>query len=181
VYGIIRQNGGDVQIYSSPGIGTSFLIMLPATDEKPDTPPDADGGAAGAPRLGHGETVLLVEDETSIREVAHRILHRSGYQVLVAATGVEALQLAENYRGEIALLITDVVMPRMQGREVAQRLLARRPGMRVLYVSGYSRPVLADTGIVNQESVLLEKPFSENALLAAVGQVLDEPAGSPSA
>ena len=171
VYGIVAQAGGDVRIYSEPGIGTTFHVLLPATDEPLDSA--AENGAEVAPARGNGETVLVVEDEPAIREVTHRILARNGYDVLVAGAGAEALILAEQHRGPIDLLITDVVMPRMLGKEVAERLQADRPDVKVLYMSGYARPVLASTGTLDPGVILLEKPFSANALLCAVRQVLD--------
>jgi CheY-like chemotaxis protein len=174
VYGIVTQAGGDVHIYSEPGIGTTFNVFLPASDEPLDTVDDE--ALTVEPARGNGEMVLVVEDEPAIREVTRRILERSGYHVLVAAGGAEALGLAEHHDGRIDLLMTDVVMPRMLGKEVAERLLALRPDAKVLYMSGYARPVLATTGTLDPGVILLEKPFSESALLGAVRQVLDAPA-----
>jgi len=171
VYGIVTQSGGDGQIYSEPGIGTTFHILLPATDEEPD---EVDQAAPQPPTTGHGETVLVVEDEPAIREVMRRILHRNGYRVIMAADGVEALELARAHGGPVDLLMTDVVMPRMLGKEVAERLRAVRPGTPVIYMSGYARPALANAGTLEPGVILLEKPFSEAALLTAVRQVLDE-------
>ena len=171
VYGIVTQSGGDVHIYSEPGIGTTFTVYLPATDEPLDAG-DAEPATA-VPAGGNGETVLVVEDEPAIREVTRRILERNGYQVMVSGSGAEALALAGDHRGRVDLLMTDVVMPRMLGKEVAERLRAGRPDTKVLYMSGYARPVLASTGTLDPGVILLEKPFSETALLCAVRQVLD--------
>jgi len=176
VYGIVKQAGGDVRIYSEPGVGTTFHVLLPATDE-PD--PEPEETIREVTRLGQGETVLVVEDEPAIRELTGRILSRRGYRVMVAADGAQALLLAAAHDGEIELLMTDVVMPQMQGKEVAERLRAARPALRVLYISGYARPVLASSGTLDAGVTLLEKPFSENALLKAVRQVLDETVGVP--
>jgi PAS domain S-box-containing protein len=170
VYGIVKQSGGDVQIASEPGVGTTFTVLLPATDE---------GGVAversvveGAPS-GAGETVLVVEDESAIREVAERILRRSGYEVLMTGSPLDALELAGRHDGQIHLLITDVVMPKMLGKDVAERIRALRPDVKVLFMSGYARPVLANSGTLEPGVRLLEKPFSESVLLEAVREALD--------
>ncbi|GAA1797001.1 PAS domain S-box protein [Planosporangium flavigriseum] len=170
VYGIVKQSGGDVQITSEPGVGTTFTMLLPVTDE---------GGlevetsvVEGAP-VGRGETVLVVEDEPAIRAVAERILRRGGYEVLMTGSPLEALELVGNHDGEIHLLITDVVMPKMLGKDVAERIRAQRPEVKVLFISGYARQVLANSGTLVPGVTLLEKPFSESVLLEAVRQALD--------
>ena len=174
VYGIVTQAGGEVHVYSEVGIGTTFHLLLPAVDEP--VAELAEPTPATARTSGRsGETILLVEDEAAIREVARRILGREGYQVIVAGTGAEALDLAGRHAGPVELLMTDVVMPRMPGKEVAARLRATRPEIRVLYVSGYAQPVLATTGTVEPGITLLQKPFTESALLDAVRRVLDSP------
>jgi two-component system, cell cycle sensor histidine kinase and response regulator CckA len=169
VYGIITQSGGVAHIYSEPGMGTTFTALLPATDEVSPVPE-----RAGADRpLGGGETILVVEDEEGMREVTERILTRNGYQVLTAANGPAALELAERHDGPIELLLTDVVMPKMLGKEVAERIVELRPGTRVLYMSGYAQPVLGTQGTLAEGVILLEKPFSEPTLLAKVRESLD--------
>jgi hypothetical protein len=168
VYGIVTQSGGDVQIYSDAGFGTTVSVLLPATGQQawaPDVPPEP-GHAHG------GETVLVVEDEEAMRDVATRILQRDGYVVIAASSGPEALELARDHEGPIDLLLTDVVMPRMLGREVAERMSELRPGLRVLYMSGYAQPVLGDRGVLDDGTHLLEKPFSERQLRARVVDVL---------
>src|SRR6185369_13256030 len=120
---------------------------------------------AEAGPLASGETVLLVEDEEAMREVARRILQRSGYRVLVAADGEQALQIAVGHHEPIDLLITDVVMPQMLGKEVADRVRLAHPEARVLYMSGYARPVLAEQGTLDRGVSLISKPFSEPELL----------------
>jgi PAS domain S-box-containing protein len=169
VYGIITQAGGDAQIYSEPGSGTTFTAVLPATEIEV-TGEELSGPR---PRRGGGETVLLVEDEEAMREVTRRILTRNGHPVLVAAGGEEALALAEDYPGEIHLLLTDVIMPHILGKEVAERMIARRAGIRVLYMSGYAQPVLAYQGTLAEGVMLVEKPFSEEVLLDKVREALD--------
>ena len=171
VYGIVAQAGGHARFHSEPGLGTTFTALLPVTRETPTTVPHSTGATA----VGGGETVLLVEDEDALREVTRRILARNGYQVLDAARGSKAVDLATNHPGPIHLLVTDVVMPEMLGREVATRVVAARPGIRVLYISGYAHPVLASKGTLEEGLALLEKPFTEPVLLAKVREVLDTP------
>jgi nitrogen-specific signal transduction histidine kinase/CheY-like chemotaxis protein len=169
VYGILTQADGHIRIYSEPGGGTTFSITLPATTvaANRDTP------EATYQRTPSGETVLVVEDEAALREVTRRILARNGYQVITAASGPEALEIARNYQGEIHLLVTDVVMPHMLGKEVAEQVLLIKPETEVLYMSGYARPVLASQGRLEPGVALVEKPFSEADLLAKAGQVLN--------
>jgi hypothetical protein len=169
VYGILMQADGHIRIYSEPGAGTTFTITLPVTAEA------ATPLAEPAPlqRRPSGETVLVVEDEAALREVTKRILTRNGYQVITAASGPEAIAVAVGHPGEIHLLVTDVVMPNMLGKEVAEKMRAVKPGIEVLFMSGYARPVLASQGRLDPNVVLIEKPFSEASLLAMAGQVLN--------
>jgi signal transduction histidine kinase len=169
VYGILTQADGHIHIYSDPGGGTTFSIMLPATSQ-PATPKAAEMAYQRTPR---GETVLVVEDEAALREVTRRILARNGYRVITAASGPEALDIARNHQGEIHLLVTDVVMPHMLGKEVAERMRLIKPETEVLYMSGYARPVLASQGRLEPGMALVEKPFSAADLLAKAGQVLN--------
>ncbi|HYN93397.1 MAG TPA: PAS domain S-box protein [Pilimelia sp.] len=178
VYGIITQAGGHVRIYSRPGVGTTVTTMIPTTDERPATAEDAGPAAR---RTGGGETVLVVEDEDAMREVTRRILERNGYAVLTAPRGNDALATADALDGPLHLLVSDVVMPQMLGKEVAERMRASRPGLRVLFMSGYARPVLAEQGTLEPGVALLSKPFSEDALLAAVREALDTPQPAPEA
>jgi signal transduction histidine kinase len=169
VYGIISQGGGDVHIYSEPGIGTTVRALLPACSKAPA------GGSQRTPvpsrRRGH-ETLLLVEDEPAVREVAHRILTRNGYQVIVAANGSQALDLAKTRKGEIHLLLTDVIMPGISGKDLAAKILADRPSIRIIYMSGYASTVLATQGALDPTITLLEKPFTEATLLNKIDRVL---------
>ena len=169
VYGILKQADGHIRIYSEPGGGTTFSITLPATTQAaaPQTP------EATYERTPSGETVLVVEDEAALREVTRRILARNGYHVITAASGPEALEIVRNYQDEIHLLVTDVVMPHMLGKEVAEQVLLIKPETEVLYMSGYARPVLASQGRLEPGVALVEKPFSEADLLAKAGQVLN--------
>jgi PAS domain S-box-containing protein len=170
VYGIIAQAGGHVDIYSEPGRGTVVTALFPVTDIAA-APRET---SASGERKGGGETVLVVEDEDAIREVTRRILTRHGYEVIVARSGPAALRLLDDYDGEIDLLLTDVVMPHMLGKEVVERVRGRRPEVGVLYMSGYAQPVLASEGTLDPGVTLVEKPFTEAALLGKVREVLDQ-------
>jgi len=169
VYGIITQAGGHPQLYSEPGMGTTFSALLPATDQTPAAAEDSHA----APAPAHGETVLLVEDEESLRDMVARILTRHGYHVRVATTARHALEQASDLDQPIHLLLTDVVMPSMLGREVAARAHAIRPDLRVLYMSGYAHEMLDTQGTLEPGVDLLEKPFTEDDLLSRVRGVLD--------
>ncbi|MET1071505.1 MAG: PAS domain S-box protein [Umezawaea sp.] len=172
VYGIITQAGGHAEITSAPGAGATFTIILPATDEHPGTDRQPISSATAR---GGGETILVVEDEEALREVTRRILTRNGYRVLTAADGPEALKIAESGTEDIHLLLTDVIMPHMLGKELATAIRALDPGTRVLYMSGYAQPVLASRGTLDPGVVLVEKPFSAPGLLDRVRTVLDTP------
>jgi signal transduction histidine kinase/CheY-like chemotaxis protein len=169
VYGILAQAEGNIQIYSEPGTGTTFTITLPVTTETaiPILEP------VPYQRVPKGETVLVVEDSAALREVTKRIFTRNGYQVITAANGPEALDIACAHAGEIHLLVTDVVMPHMLGKEVAEKMRAIKPEIEVLFMSGYARPVLTSQGRLDPNVALVEKPFSEADLLAMAGQVLN--------
>jgi two-component system cell cycle sensor histidine kinase/response regulator CckA len=169
VYGIVTQAGGSVGLTSEPDLGTTVTVLLPAgAFEDPVAPTLAPVVTAG-----HGETLLVVEDEDALRDVAGRILSGAGYHVLTADGGPQALELAAVHDGTIDLLVSDVVMPGMLGKELAERLVDARPDTRVLYMSGYAQPVLASQGTLDPGVVLLEKPFTAAALLTAVRRRLD--------
>jgi PAS domain S-box-containing protein len=168
VYGAITQAEGHVRIQSEPDQGTTFTILLPVTTQ-------SAVDAAQIPPSRHtslGQTVLVVEDEDALREVTRRLLTRQGYNVLIAANGTEALDTANSYHGTIDLLLTDVIMPQMLGKEAAERIRNARPNIRVLYMSGYAQPILASQGRLDPDVTLLDKPFTERELLAKVGAVL---------
>ncbi len=170
VYGIVRQSGGHITVESTPGQGAQFRIYLPRVDAPVDAL--AGPGAVRAPVTGT-ETVLLTEDDQLVRLLARTVLVRAGYAVLEAAGGQEALGLAESHSGPIHLLLTDVVMPDMNGRELMHRLAARRPDMKVLYVTGYSDEAVAQHGVLDPGTAFLPKPFTPEALTRKVREVLD--------
>ncbi|HLB81679.1 MAG TPA: response regulator [Gemmatimonadales bacterium] len=170
VYGIVRQAGGFIWVYSEPGHGTSFKIYLPQVDA-----PAEDLASAGSTRAPGGtETVLLVEDAAAVRAVAKQVLERLGYTVLEAPNGQAALHLAQQHRGEIHMLLTDVVMPGMSGREVAERLARARSGIKLLFASGYTDDSIVRHGILESGTAYLQKPFSPESLARKVREVLDE-------
>jgi PAS domain S-box-containing protein len=170
VYGIVNQLGGDLVIMSRPGEGTSVEVYLPSTAEPPH-PPGAMPVLAG-PAKG-GETVLVVDDEPDILDVVTRLLTRAGYRVLSAPDGPRALTLAAAHQGDIDLLLTDVVMPGMPGRELASLLTRERPDLPVLFMSGYAAAIMDEQGVLEPGVSVLPKPFSETGLLAAVRGVVE--------
>jgi PAS domain S-box-containing protein len=169
IFGIVRQNDGFINVYSEPGHGTTFKVYLPRHQPAGTQP----ARAASAPAVGGKGTVLLVEDEPAIRQVTVRMLARLGYTVISAGTPGEAIQLAREHSGEIDLLLTDVVMPEMNGRDLAKNLLSLRPGLKRLFVSGYTANVIAHHGVLDQGVLFLQKPFSIEALAAKVREALD--------
>ena len=172
VYGIVKQSGGYVWVYSEPGQGTSLKIYLPRVD----APVEASSPAHPATgSLAGSETVLVVEDQEEVRRLTRRILEGRGYRVLVAASGPEALRLAEHQAGGIDLLVTDVVMPGMSGRELGLLLGPARPRMKVLYVSGYTDESIVHHGVLEPGVAFMQKPFSAEGLARKVREVLDAP------
>jgi PAS domain S-box-containing protein len=169
VYGIIAQAEGHIKIYSEPGAGTTFSIMLPVTAEAAIVVPEQ----AHYQRSPTGETILVVEDEDALREVARRIFARNGYHVITAASGPEAIEIVRAYQGDIHLLVTDVVMPHMLGKEVSERIRVIKPNVEVLFMSGYARLVLTSQGMLDPHVALVEKPFSEAELVDTAAQVLN--------
>jgi two-component system, cell cycle sensor histidine kinase and response regulator CckA len=172
VYGIVKQSGGNIWVYSEVGRGTTFKIYLPRVDEGAEEykrSAEAEGAVRGA------ETVLLTEDEEIVRKLARQVLELYGYRVLEAANGGTALLICERHAGPIHLLITDVVMPEMSGRELADRLAGLRPEMKVLYMSGYTDNAIVHHGVLDESANFIQKPFSTDALARKVREVLDAP------
>jgi len=170
VYGIIKQSGGNIWVYSEPSQGTTFKIYLPrvektATVYKPK--------ASSPPAPGGTETILLVEDEEAVRTMVSKILRNKGYTVLEAAHSEEAFEISERHEGPIHLMVTDVIMPQMSGPELAERLAPRLPEMKVLYMSGYPDNTIVQHGVLEPGTAFLQKPFTLNALESKVREVLD--------
>ncbi|MDA0166611.1 ATP-binding protein [Solirubrobacter ginsenosidimutans] len=173
VHGIVTQAGGYAQIYSEPGLGTTFTILWPTTDAPV---PEAVVAPQGPAEPGGGETILVVEDEPAMLEVTRRILVGGGYAVLVAGGGADAVRIADDHPGEIDVLLTDVVMPEMLGKEVAARVSALRPGIRVLFMSGYAQPVIGPMGDLSNGGQIVDKPFTEVTLLSRLRALIASPA-----
>jgi two-component system, cell cycle sensor histidine kinase and response regulator CckA len=169
-YGIVTQAGGHIAVDSRPGGGTTFHVYLPAVAK--DAAPISQVADGVAPRTGR-ETVLVVEDEAAVRSLARDVLGRLGYQVLVASDGLEALKVADQHRGRIDLLVSDVVLPHLRGVEVADRIYARQPGLRVLYISGYTETAIVHDGQLDPGVNFLAKPFLPADLGNRVREILD--------
>ena len=173
VYGIVKQSGGYIWVYSELGKGSTFKVYLPRVEEEVEEP----GPERTVSREERGTgTILLVEDEEAVRELVQSILVGRGYNVLVADSPWQAEEVASKYSGEINLLLTDVVMPGRSGRELAARITARRPSIRVLYMSGYTENVVTSGGLLEEGLAFLQKPFSPKALLHKIREVLSHTA-----
>jgi two-component system, cell cycle sensor histidine kinase and response regulator CckA len=174
VYGFTKQSGGHASVYSELGIGSTFKIYLPEVEA---TPSSGELPASIA-KMPHGdETILLVEDEGGVRTLARQILQTCGYTVLEAAHGIEAIRLAEEHQGPVHLLVTDVVMPDMGGRRVAERVAALKPDVKVLYLSGYTDDAVIRHGVLTSQTDFLQKPFTPIMLAQKVREVLGERVG----
>ncbi|MBL7132623.1 MAG: PAS domain S-box protein [Phycisphaerae bacterium] len=176
VYGFVKQSGGTVHAYSEPGRGTTLKIYLPRVDEPAEQTAelqaDSQSGPAGT------ETILVVEDNEAVRQLVVRVLRECGYTVLESSRGQEAMPLGRSYQNTIHLLITDVVMPGMNGPELARRLKSHREDMQVLYISGYTGDAIVDRGVVDLAARVLSKPFTPDLLARTVRDLLDEGRGS---
>lgn len=170
IYGIVKQNHGFIEVESELGKGTSFKIYFPrfrgVVEPKPqkivrETPP------------GRGETILIVEDDLSVLQMAQRLLKDLGYAVLMVSTPSEALNLSREYRGEIHVLLTDVVLPEMSGKDLAEEIEKIRPNIRVLYMSGYTADVIAHHGVLHENVHFVEKPFTAETLAKKIKEVLE--------
>ncbi|MFL6595166.1 MAG: response regulator, partial [Chthoniobacterales bacterium] len=171
VYGIVRQSGGAIAVESEVAHGTTFRIYLPEEtapiDQSKPMAPRPDG-------TQHFETVLVAEDEEIVRDLICDVLEEQGYEIICARDGVEALQMASEFDGPIHLLVSDVIMPQINGPELAAQLTALRPDMKVLYVSGYSDNDIGDHGVLDNAIELLQKPFTPQVLARKVREVIEE-------
>jgi len=169
VYGIVRQHGGNIWVYSEPGKGTTFKVYFPRV---PDPAQDAPAGATADSPKG-SETILVVEDQVEVRDLVRRVLQKQGYTVLAAGSAAEAEKLFRQSGRRVALLVTDVVMPGTSGPDLYERLRKYRPSLAVLYMSGYSDSVVIRSGLRRRGTGYIQKPFSPEALNRKVRQVLD--------
>jgi len=174
VWGIVAQSGGHVAVQSQPGGGTTFKVYFPCVSLVVD---DAPIDAPAPVSLTGDETILVVEDEEQVRTLVSAVLRRAGYQVLEAQNGGEGLLISEQYAGPVALLLTDVIMPRMNGRELAERLQQTRPDMRVLYVSGHTDNLALQRTTDDASLAFLAKPITPQALLRKVRETLGPGSG----
>ena len=172
VYGIVSQSGGYTKIYSDEGVGTSITILLPAATQDATRDQHDEGADHPESPVGTG-TILVVDDEAALLQVTRRILTRNGYTVVTASSGAQAIEIAASHVGPIDLVLTDVIMPTMQGPTVANEVRKLRPGVRVLFMSGHAQPVLEAEAVLGTEFLLVEKPFDQATLLENVRKVLD--------
>jgi CheY-like chemotaxis protein len=170
VFGIIKQNGGNILVDSEEGLGTAFRIYLPSSTGIPLSPARAEAELSISP--GH-ETILIVEDDAEVRGLARRILQRQGYTLLEVQNGQEALDLVAQYPEPIHLVLTDIIMPGMNGKTLAEALLQLRPELKIIFMSGYTDNLIAESGDLNARMAFVQKPFSAKALVQKIQTALD--------
>jgi len=170
VYGIIRQSGGDIIVYSEAGHGTTFKLYLPCVDDNVQIPrwvDDVEEDLTGT------ETILLVEDERIVRHLVREILTGNGYKVLEADSGKAALSICDTYAMPINMMLTDLIMPKMSGSELKDQMDTLRPDIKVLFMSGYTDDSTAQMGLLNSETAFIEKPFTPDGLARKIREILD--------
>jgi CheY-like chemotaxis protein len=175
VYGIVQQSNGFLTAQSQPGVGSSFRVYLPRVDQPAD---EIEALGPGEIDFQGSETVLVVEDEEGVRSLITMLLTRNGYRVMEASTGEDALNLSQNISGPIHLLITDLVLPRMNGRELSERMAEHYPAVRTLFMSGYTDDATLKDGVLESRAAFLQKPFSMETLLHKVREVLGKAAAA---
>lgn len=171
VYGIIKQHKGEITVYSEPGGGTVFTIYLPLAHEIPD---EQDSDSAGKVSPSGNETILLAEDNKQVRDITTKILVRLGYTVLSAENGMQALRISRNTDAPIHLLLTDVIMPGMNGKELSEHVQKERPGVKVIYMSGYTDDVIGDHGMLDDGVIFVKKPFTRREIAELLHRILNE-------
>ncbi|HEV2444560.1 MAG TPA: ATP-binding protein, partial [Candidatus Sulfopaludibacter sp.] len=169
VFGIVRQSGGSIEVYSETGHGTCVKVYLPRVDRVAAVESQSAQKAA----VRGSETILLVEDDEMVRRLVRETLEREGYKILEAQDSEDARRMAEQYEGAIPLMITDVVMPKVNGRDLARQLVRRRPEMKVLYMSGYTDGAIVNSGLLQKDVAFLQKPFTPSSLAEMVRLVLE--------
>jgi CheY-like chemotaxis protein len=170
VFGIVKQNRGNILVESEEGLGTTFRVYLPSSSETMPAPARAP---AELPILPGHETILIVEDNAEVRGLARRILQKQGYTLLEVQNGQEALQLVTQYPEPIHLVLTDMIMPGMNGKVLAEELLRRRPELKIIFMSGYANNIIAEPGDLNSQSAFVQKPFSAKTLVQKIQAALD--------
>ncbi len=169
VYGIVKQSGGDIWVYSEPGKGTTFKVYFPSAGR----PKTSTSQPALPVRAGRGETILAVEDDPSLRRLVRHVLEAGGYQVIMAEHGEEALRVCAGHADPIHLVLTDVVLPGISGPDLAERLKVLRPGLKILFTSGYTDDAVIRHGRLERGTAFVQKPASSSTLLRKIGELLD--------